>query len=437
MGGPGGGTGGAGRGELYELPGFPRSGGVLTCGGVSLEEIAARHGTPLYLYDMEGIAARVLRFRGAFSEIPFLLAYSVKANGSLAILNRIGSLGAGADIVSAGELRRALRAGIAPGNIVFAGVGKTAEEMRIALDAGIRAFHVESLGELDLLAEVAGAGGVAAPVSLRVNPDVDTDTHHYTRTGHAATKFGIPLREAEEAYLRAAADPRLEIRGIDVHIGSQIVDPAPYLAALDIVLALVDRLGERGVTFDYLDLGGGFGVGYDGEGGMNLEALAGEVVSRLAPRGLTLLLEPGRSIVGEAGVLLTRVLYLKEAGGKTFVITDAGMTELIRPSHYGGFHRVVPVRAAPEAQRSVVDVVGPICETGDFLALDRPIALPLPGDLLAVGTAGAYGFVMASNYNARPRPAEVMIEEGKVLLIRERETVDDLMRGEMIPGDHS
>jgi diaminopimelate decarboxylase len=263
---------------------------------------------------------------------------------------------------------------------------------------------------------------------------VDSPTpHHYTRTGHAATKFGIPVSEAEEVYLRAGSDPNLQIRGIDVHIGSQIVEPAPYLEALDIVLRLVDRLTSRGIHFEYLDLGGGFGVGYDGESGMDLGALAQQVIPRLQSRGLSLMVEPGRSIVGEAGVLLTEVLYLKESGGKTFIVTDAGMTELLRPSHYGGFHRIVPVRADLSADRVVADVVGPICETGDFLALDRPIARPSPGDLLAIGTAGAYGFVMASNYNARRRPAEIMIEGGKALLIRERETVEDLMRGERIP----
>jgi len=434
MGGPTGGTGGAGRGELFEIPGFSRVDGVLGCGGVPLDSVAAEHGTPLYIYDMGAIEERVHRFQHAFREIEFLLAYSVKANGALALLNRIAALGAGADIVSGGELERALRAGISPKQIVFAGVGKTAEEMEAALAAGIRAFHVESVGELEVLAKVAEKVGRPAPVSLRVNPDVDSPTpHHYTRTGHAATKFGIPVKEAEEAYLRAAANPHLQIRGIDVHIGSQIVDSAPYLEALDIVLDLVDRLVGQGVRFEYLDLGGGFGVGYDGEPGMDLNALAAEVIPRLQSRGLSLMVEPGRSIVGEAGVLLTEVLYLKESGGKTFVVTDAGMTELLRPSHYGGFHRIVPVRADTEADRVIVDVVGPICETGDFLALDRPIARPAPGDLLAIGTAGAYGFVMASNYNARRRPAEIMIEGGEALLIRERESVEDLMRGERIP----
>jgi diaminopimelate decarboxylase len=438
MGGPTGGTGGAGRGELLEIPGFPRVDGVLTCGGVPLDHVAEEHGTPLYIYDLAAIEDRVQRFQRAFEEIPFLLAYSVKANGALALLNRIAALGAGADIVSAGELQRALLAGVSPEKIVFAGVGKTSEEMEAALEAGIRAFHVESVGELELLAKVAAKTGRPAPISLRVNPDVDSPTpHHYTRTGHAATKFGIPVKEAEEAYLRAMADPHLQIRGIDVHIGSQIVEAAPYLEALDIVLDLVDRLVEQGVRFEYLDLGGGFGVGYDGEPGMDLDALAAEVIPRLQSRGLSLMVEPGRSIVGEAGVLLTEVLYLKESGGKIFVVTDAGMTELLRPSHYGGFHRIVPVRFNPEADRVVVDVVGPICETGDFLALDRPIARPAPGDLLAIGTAGAYGFVMASNYNARRRPAEIMIEGGEALLIRERESVEDLIRGERVPEKKS
>jgi diaminopimelate decarboxylase len=417
------------------LNGFTREGGVLVCRGVSLERIAADFGTPLYVYDVEGIEAHVRRFQEAFRAVPFLLAYAVKANGALALLNRIAGQGAGADIVSLGELRRATRAGVPPDRIVFAGVGKTAEEMEAGLEAGIFAFHVESVGELDLLAEVAGRRGMAAPVSLRVNPDVESPTPHaYTRTGHAASKFGIPLGEAEALYISRRGDARLSFRGIAVHIGSQIADLAPYLRALDMVIGLVDRLAEEGIPLEYLDLGGGFGVGYDGEPSFDLDALAQEVVTRIEPRGLRLILEPGRAIVGEAGILLTRVLYVKRSGGKTFIVIDGGMTELLRPSHYGGFHRIVPVREREGAAEVVADIVGPICETGDFLALDRPIALPEPGDLLAVETSGAYGFAMASNYNARRRPAEVMVEAGGAILIRRRESFDDLVRGEEIPA---
>jgi len=426
------------EGPVVPPRGFTRVRGALTCRGIPLESIAAQFGTPLYVYDSEGIQSRVRRFQQAFGDIPFLLAYAVKANGSLALLNRVGALGGGADIVSLGELRRALRSGIPADRIVFAGVGKTDEEMTAALEAGILAIHVESEGELELLSRVAARMGTVARVSLRVNPDVDSPTPHaYTRTGHATSKFGIPLAEAEELYRSHRDNSNLDFRGIAVHIGSQIIESEPYLRTLDTVLGVVDRLAADGIDLEYLDLGGGFGVGYDGEPGFDLDALAHRVVERLAPRKLQLILEPGRAITGEAGVLLTRVLYRKVSGGKTFVVTDGGMTELLRPSHYGGFHRITPVHEREGSPMVVADIVGPICETGDFLALDRPIPLPEPGDLLAVETAGAYGFTMASNYNARRRPAEVMVEGGEALLIRRRETVDDLLRGEEIPTPHA
>lgn len=415
-------------------PGFTRKGAVLHCRDLSLEALAERFGTPLYLYDSEGIAAGVRAFQSAFQGVDFLLAYSVKANGNLAILDRIRALGAGADIVSGGELHRALTAGIPSERIVFAGVGKSEEEMASALKAGIYAFHVESAGELRLLESVAARLDLIAPVGIRVNPDVVSPTpHEYTRTGHAASKFGIPVEQALELYRRAREYPHLNLRGIDVHIGSQIVEVAPYLEALDAVLAMVDELGAEGLVFEYLDLGGGFGVGYEGEAGLPLDALARAVVPRLASRGLRLLVEPGRSVVGPAGALLTRVRFRKRSGGKTFVITDGGMTELLRPSHYGGWHRIESVTRRDDAPVAPVDVVGPVCETGDFLARDREMSVSEPGDLLAVGMAGAYGFAMASNYNARLRPAEVMVEEGQAHLIRRRETLDDLLRGEVIP----
>ena len=415
-------------------PGFEWVDGVLSCRGFSLEKLARDFGTPLYVYDVEGIEERVRRVQAAFAGVPTLVAYSVKANGSLALLNRIGALGAGADIVSLGELHRALRAGIPANHIVFAGVGKTEEELEAGLEAGIRSFHVESRGELDLLSEVARRLGVRASVGLRINPDVSSGVgHEYIRTGHARSKFGIPANEAEHLYLSRADDPGLDFRGVDVHIGSQILEVGPFLRALAAVLDMMDRLIEAGVHLRYVDLGGGFGVGYDGEPGFDLEAFAQGVVPRLEQRGLSLVVEPGRSIVAEAGMLLTKVLFVKEAPGKTFVVTDGGMTDLVRPSLYGGFHRVTPVRWREGAREVEADVVGPVCESGDFLARDRSIRLPEPGDVLAVETAGAYGFTMASNYNARRRPAEVMIEGGRPVLIRSRETFDDLMRGEVIP----
>jgi diaminopimelate decarboxylase len=426
------GAGVDGRGAL--VPGFPRVGGVLHCRTLSLETLARRFGTPLYVYDQAGIATRVRAFQAAFAGVDFLLAFSVKANGNLAVLNRIGAMGAGADIVSGGELYRALRAGIPPSRIVFAGVAKTEGEMQAALEAGIYAFHVESAGELELLEQVAGRLGVKAPVGIRVNPDVESPTpHEYTRTGHAGSKFGVPPGEALELYRSARRRSHLRVLGVDVHIGSQIVDVEPYLQALDTVLHLVDILKAEGQGLEYVDLGGGFGVGYDGEPGLDLDALADRVVRAVRSRNLRLILEPGRSVVGHAGVLLTRVRYVKRSRKKTFVVTDGGMTELLRPSHYGGWHRIEPVTARPDSRPAVVDVVGPVCETGDFLARDREVPLPEPGDLLAVGTAGAYGFTMASNYNARLRPAEILVEDGRALLVRPRETLEDLVRGEEIP----
>ncbi len=417
-------------GEGVLSPPFPRVGGVLHGGDVPLTEAARTFGTPLYVYDIRWIEARTNAFARAFQGVDLLLAYSVKANGNLTLLRRLEALGCGADVTSEGELFLARRAGIPAERIVFAGVGKTERELELALREGIHAIHVESAGELERLAAVARRLGVDAPFSIRVNPDVYARTpHEYTRTGTAATKFGVPYDETAALYLRARALGGLRPVGIDVHIGSQIVEPEPYVQALERLLELVAALGAEGVVLEEIDLGGGYGVAYDDEPGMDVDALAREVVPRVRGAGLRLLLEPGRWLVGEAGVLLTEVQYVKRSGPKTFVICDGGMSELIRPSHYGGFHRIEPVVARPEARVERVDVVGPICETGDFLARDRELPLPEPGDLLAVRTVGAYGFAMASNYNGRLRPAEVVVEDGRATLVRARETVDDLIRG--------
>ena len=390
--------------------------------------------TPLYVYDAERIRGGVASCLSAFAGIPLLLAYAVKANGSLALLNRIGALGAGADIVSLGELRRVERAGIPAGRVIFSGVGKTEEEIEAGIRAGIHAFHAESAGELELIGRVAERLGTHARVGLRVNPDIHSPTPYaYTRTGHAASKFGIPVREAEAIYQARADDPNLDFVGIGVHIGSQIAEVAPFVEALGTMLGVVDRLLEGGIVLEYVDLGGGFGVAYDDGAAMDIEALAARVVPAVRSRGLRLVIEPGRSIIGEAGLLLARVLYTKRVGAKYFIVTDAAMTELLRPSHYGAFHRITPVARREGAPTVVADVVGPVCESGDFLARDREIELPEAGDLLAVETVGAYGFAMASNYNGRRRPAEVLIEGGEAMLIRERETHEDLMRGETIP----
>ncbi len=410
---------------------FPSIDGELWAGERRVADLVAEFGSPLYIYDAGAIEAAYRRIEAAFAGVDLLIAYSVKANSNLEILRRLRALGAGADIVSRGELHRCLAAGFSPDNIVFAGVGKTEVEMEVALEAGILAFNVESAEELQVLSQVAGRLGRPAPVALRVNPDIVADTpHEYTRTGAGTTKFGIPVDRVLDLYRWAADQPMLEIRGIDVHIGSQILEPEPYERALDHVLGLAAEVRAQGIDLDFVDLGGGYGVGYEGEDGMSVEDLAAIVVPRVAETGLRLILEPGRFIVGEAGILVTKVLYVKHSGPKTFVVMDGGMTELIRPSHYQGFHRIEPVISREEAAHEVVDVVGPICETGDFLARDRMLQIPAHGDLLAVHTAGAYGFVMASNYNSRPKPAEVVVDGAEVTLARRRESLDDLLRGE-------
>ncbi len=442
-----------------EAPPFPRRGGVLHCGAHSLEGLAEQHKTPLYVYNGNRIVERLHTLEETFADrrgdvpgstfisaattrtstpSPFqhpspdpLVAYSVKANPNLAILRLLARAGAGADIVSGGELYRALRAGIPAHRIVFAGVGKSRDEMRYAIEAGIMSFHVESAQELEVLGALAAEMGAVAPVAVRVNPDVRSPTHEFTRTGHATAKFGVSPREAHDMYRRVAAHPALRAVGVDVHIGSQIRDPAPFLRALDVVLAVADRARrELGVELGYVDLGGGFGIS-DGAGdALDVHALGRQVATRLRGRGLTLIIEPGRFLVGDAGVLITQVLYVKKSDKKTFVVTDAGMTELIRPSHYGGVHSVTPVRENGQDPVELVDIVGPVCEQGDFLARDRPLPLPRPGALLCVHQAGAYGFTMASNYNSRPRPAEVLVHGDHVTLARRRERFDDLIRGE-------
>jgi len=410
---------------------FSRVDGEICCGEVPAAELAERFGTPLFVYDVRRMEERVRAFRVAFRDIDHLIAYSVKANGNLSILRRLSAAGCGADITSRGELFRARRAGIAPGSIVFAGVGKTKAEIATALEEGIYAFNVESAGELERIDEVASELGLCARFGIRVNPDVFADTpHEYTRTGTATTKFGVPWEETRDLYRWARGRPSLDPVGIDMHIGSQIVDTEPYVRALERVLTLVAELGREGIALEYLDIGGGYGIPYDVEPGMDVDGLAAEVVPRVKAAGLKLILEPGRSIVGDAGVLLTRVEYVKRSGQKVFVVVDGGMTELIRPSHYGGYHAIETVSGEHPGVEAEVDVVGPICETGDFLARGRLMPVPEPGALLAVHTVGAYGFAMASNYNGRLRPAEVMVDGKEVTVIRHRETLEDLVRGE-------
>jgi diaminopimelate decarboxylase len=385
--------------------------GKLTCGPFETEALAERFGTPLFLYSMDHVRERFQAMEDAFSAGNPLLAYSVKANGNLAILNRLSALGAGADIVSGGELFRALKAGIQPGKILFAGVGKTEEELKAGVEARIYAFNVETTGELHRLDELGEERGARVPFGVRI---------------------GLPVPVAVGLYRWASSRTYLRPRGIDVHIGSQITDPAPFKKAFRKVLEVVHLLRKEGIDLEYVDLGGGFGISDHGPG-MDIRALSDSLLPLVKGSGLRLVLEPGRFLVGEAGVLLTRVQALKRSGEKTFVITDAGMTELLRPSHYGGFHPIEAVSESKGREEVVVDVVGPICETGDFLARDRSLPLPKPGELLAVRNAGAYGFSMSSNYNARPRPPEVMVDGEEVHLIRERESYEDLVRGEIIP----
>ena len=415
---------------------FPRVDGELRAGPFRLTELAERFGTPLYVYDLEQIEARYNAFTHAFREVDHLVAYSVKANGNLAILHRLGQLGAGADIVSLGELYRARRAGIPTEKMLYAGVGKTEEELREGIEAGIYSFNVESRGELERLDAVAASMGAVAPFAIRVNPEIVSPTpHEYTRTGHAETKFGVMVDESFELYAWARGRPHLRARGIDVHIGSQILEPRPYFDALSRVVAMVPRLREEGDELEFVDIGGGYGVPYDAEPRLVMEDLANVIMPLVRTAGLRLVMEPGRFIVGEAGILLTRVEYVKRLGTKWFVIVDGGMSELIRPSHYDAYHSIEPV-VTPEVRRvELVDVVGPICESGDFLARGRPLELPEPGDVLAVRTAGAYGFAMASNYNARRRPAEILVEGDQAHVVRERESIADLVRGETIPWE--
>jgi diaminopimelate decarboxylase len=418
-------------GEGVLTTSFPLLDGSLRCGTASAAELAARYGTPLYVYDFEYIERRVQTFQEAFSDVGTLLAYSVKANGNLSLLRRLQALGCGADITSLGELFRARKAGIPPEDIVFAGVGKTEGEIVACLNEGIYGFNVESAGELERIHAIAVARDTPAPFAIRVNPDVLASTpHEYTATGHAAAKFGVPLDRAAQLYRWAQGRPHLRARGIDLHIGSQIVDPAPYVRALDKVLAVVEELRSDGIELEYLDIGGGYGIRYADEPGIDLDQLAAEILPRVRTSGLRLLIEPGRSVVGEAGILLTRVQYVKRNGSKIFVIVDGGMSELLRPSHYGGYHAIERVDRRDARPVETVDVVGPICESGDFLARDREMEVPEPGELLAVRTAGAYGFTMASNYNGRLRPAEVLVDDAGDHLIRRRETLPDLIAAE-------
>ena len=418
------------------LPGSPyleRRGAELMLEGHGLSELAARFGTPLYVYSRRAMREAVAAYQRALHGRPHLVCYAMKANSNLAVLQTFAEAGCGFDIVSGGELARVLAAGGQPDRIVFSGVGKTRAEMAQALQAGVRCFNVESLPEIDRLAEVAAAHGVRAPVSLRVNPDVDAGTHPYISTGLKNNKFGVAHDQALQAYRHAAALPSLRVVGIDCHIGSQITQVAPYLDALDRVLDLVEAVEAAGIGLHHVDLGGGLGITYTDERPPRADELVTRVLERMTLRGhghRELLLEPGRSLVGNAGVLLTEVLYLKQGDAKNFCVVDAAMNDLMRPAMYEAWMAIEPC-VRREGPSQAWDVVGPVCESGDWLGRDRALAVQ-QGDVLAVLSSGAYAMSMASNYNTRPRGAEVLIDGEAVHLVREREQVADLFAGERL-----
>ncbi len=404
----------------------------LHCEGVPIQQIAEKVGTPFYLYSYSTLVRHFSVFDQAFKGIPHLVCYSAKANSNVAILRLFVHLGAGVDVVSRGELYRALKAGADPKRIVFSGVGKREDEMEYALNAGILMFNVESLAELQVLNEVARRMDRKADISLRVNPDIDPKTHPYISTGLKKNKFGIDINQAVTAYRTAQRLPNLQIVGIDCHIGSQLTEVGPFVEALRKLKTLINQLRSEGMEIRFLDLGGGLGITYDDEEPPHPVEYASNILEEIRGIDCTLILEPGRVIVGNAGVLISRVLYLKENEIKRFVITDAGMNDLVRPSYYGSYHQVLPVKEEPR-EEIVADVVGPICESSDFLAKDRKMGRPSPGDLIAVMSAGAYGFSMSTNYNSRPRVAEVLVKEDQMSVIRKREDYEDLVRGEVVP----
>jgi diaminopimelate decarboxylase len=419
-----------GEGVLTE--GFVRVDGALWCDEVPLESLANATGTPAYVYSSRVIAGQYRRLTEALDGVSHRLHYSVKANSSLAVLRQLRELGAGVDIVSGGELFRALKAGFTGADIVFSGVGKTDAELRAALEAQVFLINVESEAELSVLDRVAAGLGVVAPVALRVNPEVTVDTPHaYTRTGERGNKFGIPYDEVVGVARRALDLPGVRLLGLDMHVGSQIAQFGPYEAGIERLLELRAEIDGFGAApLRYLDAGGGLAVTYDAERPIDIEHFAARLAALISGTGLELILEPGRFIVGNAGVLLTRVLYRKRSGGKEYIIVDAGMNDLLRPSHYQAYHRIEAVRAAKG--RTLASVVGPVCESGDFLALDRDMEDVEEGDLLAIHSAGAYGFVMASNYNSRPRPPEVIVDGARYSMATERESYDDLIRREHV-----
>jgi diaminopimelate decarboxylase len=410
--------------------------GVLHAEAVDLVDLAAAVGTPFYCYSTATLTRHYEVFAGAFADVRALVCYAMKANSNQAVIKTLARLGAGADVVSEGELKRARAAGVAPDKIMFSGIGKTARELALAVDDGILCVNVESEPELELLSEIATAKGRTANISVRVNPDVDAKTHAKIATGKAENKFGIPISRAREVYARAAKLPGLEVSGVDMHIGSQITELAPFDDAFALLSDFVRTLRHDGHAISHVDLGGGLGIPYrdDNEPPPHPDAYAAMVKRATRDLGCTLIFEPGRLIVGNAGVLVTRVLYVKHGEAKTFVIVDAAMNDLIRPTLYEAHHEIRPVReAGPRARRIVADVVGPVCESGDFLALDRDMPEPQPGDLISVMSAGAYGAVQAGTYNTRALVPEVLVREAEWALVRPRLEVDALIGLDRLP----
>lgn len=410
---------------------FASKNGVLHAENVNLAELAEHYGTPSYVYSKAAFEEHYLAYDQAFGNTPHLVCYAVKANSNLAVLSILARLGAGFDIVSLGELQRVLAAGADPSKVVFSGVGKQAHEMAEALKAGVHCFNVESESELYQLNEVAQAMGLQAPVSLRVNPDVDAKTHPYISTGLKDNKFGVAFDSALGIYQKAAQMAGIHVIGIDCHIGSQLTETKPFLDALDRVLLLVDQLADEGIVLEHLDIGGGLGVRYADETPPSPQSYVAEVLKKLEGRQLTVVMEPGRSIAANAGILLTRVEYLKHNEEKHFAIIDAAMNDLMRPSLYSAWQNIVPVQENSSSEERIYDLVGPVCETGDFLGKDRALKLA-EGDLLAVCSAGAYGFVMSSNYNTRGRACELLVDGDQVFVARERESFEEQVRLEHI-----
>ena len=410
--------------------------GALHAEDVPVADIAAAVGTPFYCYSTATLTRHYTVFARAFRELDALVCYAMKANSNQAVIRTLAKLGAGADVVSEGELRRALAAGVAPSKIMFSGVGKTAREMDFALASDIHCFNVESLPELELLSARAVAAGVTAPISLRINPDVDAKTHRKISTGKAADKFGIAWKDARAAYARAASLPGLQVAGIDMHIGSQITDLQPFDDAFALLVELTKTLREDGHAIRHVDVGGGLGIPYrqDNAPPPLPDAYAAVVNRHMKPLGLQVVFEPGRMIVGNAGVLISQVTYLKRGDARNFLIVDAAMNDLIRPTLYDAWHDIRPVNeAAPDAPRLTVDVVGPVCETGDFLGHERDLPVMAPGDLIVVGTAGAYGAVQASTYNTRLLVPEVLVDGDRFHVVRPRQTYDDLIGLDSLP----